>query len=661
MQDVTVEGNGSTFMYHGKMTTFAAIESKNVVFQNFKVNFSVPTVIDITVEEKTENSATVFIPECYEYEINGKSITWLGETSPYTSERYWSGKNGMNYAQAINLNTGITQRLSLPLFSGVKDIEDLGNNRVKFNYTAQAPASVQTGICYQIRNTVRDHAGTFFWNSEDVTAKNLDIQYIHGFGMVGQTSTNITLDTINFAAPEESGRTTAGYADFIQMSGCKGLVKVVNSSFSNPHDDPINIHGTFLQVSERISDRQFKVQYKHNETAGFPNFFVGDEVEFMTKGNMIPVENSVAKVAAVEGPTSEDLTSIIITLDKDMPAEIGQNTHVVENITYTPSVEIKNNVFKETPTRGILVTTRKKVVIENNLFDGMNMSGIYISNDAQGWYESGPVKDVLIQNNTFTRCASPVIYIEPTNPTVSTEQTVHKNIKIMNNRFNIKDSQVLNAKSVDGLTFSNNIVNRYLPEIELSLNSGKNTLDIGEAAKIDTIATGKKLNSNLFSFNGCKNVLLENNQYDGGLRVNAAINNMKASDVTLGAEEKVVVQGAANDTDLVGKIYYTSSNEAVAKVSPKGRIESISAGKTNISAYTVTNGRKFTSIPTEITVSGTTTENKYPADISISMTGSDVITAIEDTRSFTAQITPATGGAIQTVSWSVKDPITIYI
>lgn len=81
---------------------------------------------------------------------------------------------------------------------------------------------------------------------------------------------------------------------------------------------------------------------------------------------------------------------------------------MVENITYTPEVKIHDNVFKETPTRGILVTTRKKVTIENNLFDGMGMAGICISNDAQSWYESGPTRDVTIRGNTLRRSGSDV-------------------------------------------------------------------------------------------------------------------------------------------------------------------------------------------------------------------------------------------------------------
>ena len=123
----------------------------------------------------------------------------------------------------------------------------------------------------------------------------------------------------------------------------------------------------------------------------------------MTKGDMLPVSDSVRTVTAVDGPDGQggdmgagsgSLTDIVLTLDSAIPSAVAVNSHVVENITYTPEVNIHDNVFKETPTRGILVTTRKKVTIENNLFDGMGMAGIYISNDAQtGTNPADPRRD----------------------------------------------------------------------------------------------------------------------------------------------------------------------------------------------------------------------------------------------------------------------------
>ena len=339
MDHVTVDGNNSLFMFHGKMTTFATIGCEDVEFKNFAVDFQVPTVIDMTVESVEGNTATMYIPECYNYEVAGTTIKWYSDVSPYTGQRYWSISDLSGYhtqredtVQGIKFGAGNGNAA----LKGVASIEDLGNHRVKITYNSKA-GEVQNGMCFQSRPTVRDHAGTFFWKSKDIKMTSLDIQFLHGFGMVGQHSENITMEDVDFEAPKESGRTTAGYADFVQMSGCKGAININNCTFAGPHDDPINIHGTFNTVTSISSDRRtITVQYNHRETAGFPNFFEGDEIEFMTKGNMITVENSVRTVTKVDGPDgmggnmgegSGSLTTIKLTLDKAIPADVQVNQH----------------------------------------------------------------------------------------------------------------------------------------------------------------------------------------------------------------------------------------------------------------------------------------------------------------------------------------------
>lgn len=75
MQDVTIDGDGSELVFHGKMTEFVAINSENITFKNYSTDFEVPTVIDVTVEETDGNSAIVYVPECYNYQISGTTIT----------------------------------------------------------------------------------------------------------------------------------------------------------------------------------------------------------------------------------------------------------------------------------------------------------------------------------------------------------------------------------------------------------------------------------------------------------------------------------------------------------------------------------------------------------------------------------------------------------
>ena len=674
MDHVTVEGNDSLFMFHGKMTTFATIGCEDVEFKDFAVDFQVPTVIDMTVESVEGNTATIYIPECYNYEVSGTTITWYSDVSPYTGQRYWSISDLSNYhTQREDTVKGIKYGAGNgnAALKNVSSIQDLGNHRVKITYSSKA-SEVQNGMCFQSRPTVRDHAGTFFWKSKDITMTSLDIHFLHGFGMVGQHSENITMDDVDFEAPKESGRTTAGYADFVQMSGCKGTINISNCTFAGPHDDPINIHGTFNTVTAISSDRRtITVQYNHNETAGFPNFFEGDEIEFMTKGNMITVEDSVRTVTKVDGPDgmggnmgdgSGSLTTIKLTLNEAVPSDVQVNQHVVENITYTPTVNITNCEFKEVPTRGILVTTRKPIVIENNTFDGMNMAGIYISDDAQGWYESGPVRDVTIRNNTFTRGNAQAIFIEPTNPTVSTEKTVHSNIKIENNTFFTYNKRVLDAKSVDKLTFKNNKIYRQNPingngSLNLAVKEGSSAeLEVANSAELEVSGSGDTLSGKLYNFNGCKNVVIEGNEYDGGLNAGSSISNMTASDITVTNDAMKV--NADSTTAPNGTMYYESDNEKVVKVSSTGVVTAVGAGTANVTGYMVVGGRKFPTNAVTFTVNGGDLGN-LPDGIELTAAENKENIKVNDTIQYTADLkwNAEENGADKNsaVTWKVYD------
>lgn len=668
MDNVTVEGNDSLFMFHGKMTTFASIDSENVTFQNFEVDFQVPTVIDMTAVKKEGNEVTYYIPECYNYQVNGNSIEWMSDKSPYTDEYYWTYTfNGSTYSQIFDTKNGQTWRKrgsDQHVFNNVSKIEDLGNHQVKITYSSMG--TLEEGFCYQLRDTTRDHAGTFFWQSKDVNLNNLDIRFIHGFGMVGQFSENITMKDVDFETDKASGRTTAGYADFIQMSGCKGLIDISDCTFSNPHDDPINVHGTFLQVIGINDDRtEVTVQYKHHETAGFPNYYKGDKVEFSTRGNMVPVSENgqvaVREVVKVDGPDGKggkgslnDLTKIKLTFDKPIPAEItANNSHVVENITYTPEVKIHDNIFKETPTRGVLCTTRGKVEITDNMFDNMGMAAIYISNDAQSWYESGRTTDVTIKGNTFIvnplTAGAAGIFVQPTNGNVN--GTVHENMKIEDNTFFMAQSQnVLNAKCVENLTFKNNKVYRQNPDVTVSAKADKTNLAAGESSSITVTADGAEFGAKAYRFEGCKNVTIEGNTYDGGLNAGAELASTEKNQVTV--KNDVAKVGADNKLNKVGTIFYKSSDDKVVKVSASGVVTAVGNGTADVTAYAVAGGRKFEAAPITYTVEGEATVQ--PTAIKIT-TNQEKLT--DQTLQYTAEVT-AEDGVDKAVTWSVVDPTT---
>jgi hypothetical protein len=294
MHDVTIDGGGAKLVYHGLQTAFASIRSTDVTFTNFSFDYAAPEVIDATVATTGVTDGHAYrvlkIPAGSPYRVNGTHITWLGEKSPATGQPYWSGVDGLQYTQIHDPKAQRTWRGDNPLFNDVAAVTDLGGRRIRIDYTTAArPADA--GLVYQMRLIERTEPGAFIWQSKNVTMRSMNAYYLQSFGVVGQFSENISIDKVNFAPDPRSGRSTASFADFVQMSGVKGKVSITRSVFDGPHDDPINIHGTYLEVVGKPGPSTLTLAYKHPQTAGFPQFAPGDEVEFTTKRTMTPLAN----------------------------------------------------------------------------------------------------------------------------------------------------------------------------------------------------------------------------------------------------------------------------------------------------------------------------------------------------------------------------------
>lgn len=438
LKNVTFDGNGARLVTHGEMTPFFMDRCERITLKDFTLTAADPTVPELTVEEKGERHLTVRIHPQSRYEIKAGKFAFVGES--------WRLDGGI--AQAYDPQTDVTWRTESPL-TGLKRAVELEPGLLRFVYDRKPVG--RAGLVYQMRDGIRDEVCGCIQYSRDITLEGIHFAFLGNFGIVGQMSENLTYRKLTFEPEYGSGRTCAGFADFVQMSGCKGRIMIEDSRFLGAHDDPINIHGTHLKVTEFPASDRIVVKYMHPQTYGFQSFLPGNEIEFIHPNTLLPLASAKVKKAEMKSDRE-----IIVTLTREVPQHLRNIPElVVENVTYTPEVIVRNNFFSRIPTRGLLVTTRRKVWIENNTFFRMQMSGILIADDARSWFESGMARDVTIRNNRFIECGTPVIFIAPENN--RQEGYVHRNIRIDNNRFQLKGTDAIHAKSVDGLHIINNL------------------------------------------------------------------------------------------------------------------------------------------------------------------------------------------------------------
>ena len=438
-EQIHIKGHHAEIVFRGKTIMLSMNHCTNMHIEDLSFDYHRPTVSEMTAIAVTEQYTDVLIHPDFIYEIKDGSLIWIGENWAYKAQKHW---------QAFNPKTDEVSRESLNTKS--LHFSELSKGKVRIHYTNNP--GFKEGIIYQNRDIFRDYAAFFIQNSQNIFWKDIHIFFMHGMGFVSQFCDNITFDSLSVKPKENAGRSCATWADILHFSSCKGQINIQNSFLSAANDDAINVHGTHLRIIEQISDKGLKVAFMHPQTFGFMAFHKGDSIEFIRANTLLPyAKNKVSKVKKLNEKEFE------LILEKAIPKDINQKD-VLENISWTADVTIKNNTITHIPTRGVLITTRGKVMIEDNQFIKTHMSAILISDDANSWYESGYVRDVTIKNNAFIYCGSPVINIHPENSSNHKENPVHKNISITGNTFKLSKGLLLSAKSTGNITLSNNLI-----------------------------------------------------------------------------------------------------------------------------------------------------------------------------------------------------------
>jgi hypothetical protein len=431
---VKLNAPGAKIVLRGKMIETCIDKCEDISIHGISFDYERPTVSELKVVNVNEHYADLQVQPDSKYTIKDSVLTWEGEG--------WRHKPGW-YWQVFDPKTGDLSRQSTEL-SKVKFENKEGMLRAWF---AQNPG-FKTGLIYQNRDVVRDCAGIFMQRSKNISLTNIRIYFMHGLGVVSQFCENISMDSVVVKPDEKLGRTCSAWADILHFSGCRGLIDINNSFLSAANDDAINVHGTHLKIVEKLSSSQIKVRFMHNQTYGFDAFKAGDSIDFIHAKSLLAFGDS--KITSARELNDKEF---LLTLQTPVPLNMGDND-VVENTTWTPRVWIHNTTITRIPTRGILVTTRRKVVIEHCTFQRTNMTGVLVEDDAESWYESGMVRDLTIRKNNFVECGEPVISIHPENKIV--DSAVHKNISVINNMFVLKDSKVFGAQSASNIIFSGN-------------------------------------------------------------------------------------------------------------------------------------------------------------------------------------------------------------
>lgn len=479
-KNITIDGNGSTFIFHGRMIPFLLNNSENIHIKNLRIDFSdsfhsegvvvardlnkktFDLKIDSVYPYELRNNQLIFLKPYYEHDF-GQSILYDPSTKgiAFQTEKY----------SPLSTITSTTQRFMSDKFSykyktDMKD--DYIRNRGKqkglifeqlqpglirvHNHKKLIPqlGMIVVGKGEQGENRF---APAFKVNdTKNVFLDNITVNHAGGMGFLFENSENIDLHKC--VIEPSQNRIVSTTADASHFVGCRGKISLRSCRFQNQLDDAMNVHGVYQEVTDKIDAYTLGVRVGHFQQLGFRLAYPNDTI------GLVRLSNSFKEYDKLTVKSTNQINGRYqtITFNEKIPDAIKVGD-LLENLSAYPEVLVDSCNFSRNRARGLLISTPKKTVISNNYF-GTEMEAILMPVESSSWYEAGNACNVTIKNNTFQDCTiggmdRGVICFKTDD---ESNNIAFNNIAIIGNKFNHFDNLILEISNVDGLLFEKNII-----------------------------------------------------------------------------------------------------------------------------------------------------------------------------------------------------------
>jgi hypothetical protein len=478
--NLTIDGQGSTFIFHGIMIPFLIDHSKNITVKNLSVdwqdefhseglivaNDEKNRTFDMKISEEypyeIRNGQIYFIKEYYEHNL-GQTILYDPQRKAitYNTEKYTNITNEQKasvsrYVENIKYKYDVDYRSPQYKYLGKENrvvVEELEPGVVRIhNHGKKMPqvGMILTAKGEQGFNRIAPAfriAHTYGFN-----ANNVNVHHAGGMGLIAENSADLILDGFNVTP--SNGRMVSTTADATHFVGCRGKVVLKNCTLTNQLDDASNIHGTYQKIVDVLDDYRIGVRMGHSQQQGF---VIGNSNDTL---GLVRLSNSFHPYHHLTIKSTEYINGRyqIITLNEKLPAEI-KTGDLIENLSAYPELLVENCTISGSRARGLLLSTPKKTVIRNNFFS-TEMEALLIPVESGHWYESGNGANISITNNVFQDCNHSglnrgIIRFETDD---DNDNIAFNTIEISNNKFNQFDNLILEISNTDGLKFTDNTI-----------------------------------------------------------------------------------------------------------------------------------------------------------------------------------------------------------
>ncbi len=482
LKDLKIDGQGSTFVFHGTMVPFLIDDCQRISISNVSVDWAVPFHSEglIVANDPQKGTFDMEISEVYPYEIRDGQLYFvkeyyehsIGQSILYDPQRKAIAFDTESYTPitvssrtALQNNVGnIDYKYEVDPLSpphrklGVEHrihCEQLKPGLVRiFNHGKKLPPVGMILVCKGKQSENRVAPAFRITHTDGFVAQHINVHHAGGMGLIAENSANLTLDDFNVLPSK--GRMVSTTADATHFVGCRGSVVIRNCQFNNQLDDASNVHGTYQRVVDLLDEKTIGVRMGHFQQLGFTIGRIDDTVGLVRLSeSFFPYHRLTIKSIVKRNRRYQ-----IISFHEELPKELEVGD-LIENVEAYPELLVENCEISNNRARGLLLSTPRKTIIRNNYFS-TEMEAILIPVESGHWYESGSVSNLLIANNIFEDCQHSgfnrgVIRFVTDD---DNENVAFRNVVISENEFKHFDNLIMEVSNTEKLRFTRNSISK---------------------------------------------------------------------------------------------------------------------------------------------------------------------------------------------------------
>ena len=400
LKDVTVDGGGSSFVFHGKTFPFIVERCDGVKIGNFTSRVFRLPLVEFTIQEKNDAGFLCqFAKGCVPYETKNGTIFFDLDEGRLDSREREISVHALRYCHIQYVVTPGCRcdkdKLASTFYSVAA--EDRGNGKVFFRYV-DSPHPKNAGQCSFPLNeplclllgSDRNRSLMAFADCRDVEVSDVDVRSGVAMGVVAEMCENIRI--IRYNVRPDEGAHVSMTADAIFLVDTKGRIEIAESEICWGLDDVMNIHGNYTRL-DKIDGRRAALGIQRFNYTGYFPYRVGEKVEFSRgKGT---AKQILGRAVVAEFPKpGREATSAAVVFDRDIPAEwVGCD---VANVSHIPTVWIHDNNFHDFMHNRL--SAFADILFERNRIRNGNVAILH--DDLTGyWGECGPAHTLIARDN----------------------------------------------------------------------------------------------------------------------------------------------------------------------------------------------------------------------------------------------------------------------